>query len=108
MGSGQVLMVRVCLWSIQGQVCVWSSPVGVQLVYGCSMGLVRVWLGSGQDWVGVRFRVLLGSDKGPVEVGVQLRLGQGQFQSDQGSVRVKSGFESGISFLERILTMPTP
>ena len=101
-------MVRVCLWSIQGQVCVWSSPVGVQLLYGCSMGLVRVWLWSGQDWVGVRFRVLLGSDKGPVEVGVQLRLGQGQVQSDQGSVRVKSSFESGISFLERILTMPTP
>ena len=81
---------------------------GLVRVQSGRLGLVRVWLWSGQDWVGVRFRVLLGSDKGPVEVGVQLRLGQGQVQSDQGSVRVKSSFESGISFLERILTMPTP
>ena len=56
--------------------------------YGCSMGLVRVWLGSGQDRVGVRFRVLLGSDKGPVEVGVQMRLVQGQVHSDQGQVKL--------------------
>ena len=78
----------------------------VQLGFSWCMVVVWVWSGSGYGLVRIGSEFGLGSCWGLIRV--QLRLGQGQVQSDQGSVRVKSSFESGISFLERILTMPTP